>query len=237
MGRATLRQTESNELSPLAKEIVARIAKASDANTAAIRSIGREFSKRIADRAPGQVMSLALELLANPIPPFFAYELVQHHRATFKSLDSKSLENLGRGIDSWWNVDAFASYLSGPAWREHQVSDELIRGWARSQNRWWRRAALVSTVPLNNKARGGKGDALRTLMIGELLLEDRDDMVVKALSWALRELSKRDKQAVVRFLDKHEHALPPLVIREVRNKLNTGLKNPRRIGLRKNVTK
>lgn len=222
-----MRRTESKELSPLAKEIVARIAGAQNANTAAIRSIRREFSKRISDHAPPQVMSLALELLPNSIPPFLAYELVQHHRDTFKSLNSKSLENLGRGIDSWWNVDAFASYLSGPAWREEQISDELIRGWARSKNRWWRRAAVVSTVPLNNKTRGGDGDAPRTLMICELLIEDRDDMVVKALSWALRELSKRDKQAVVKFLSKHRETLPPLVIREVENKLLTGLKNPR----------
>jgi 3-methyladenine DNA glycosylase AlkD len=222
-----LRRTESKALSPLAKEIVARMAEVPNANTAAIRSIRREFSKRLADHAPRQVMSLALELLANSIPPFVAYELVQHHRQTFKSLDSKSLENLGRGIDSWWNVDAFASYLSGPAWREKQVSDELIRRWARSKNRWWRRAALVSTVPLNNKTRGGEGDALRTLMICELLIEDRDDMVVKALSWALRELSKRDKQAVVKFLSKHGEVLAPVVMREVKNKLRTGLKNPR----------
>ncbi|HUS10646.1 MAG TPA: DNA alkylation repair protein, partial [Pyrinomonadaceae bacterium] len=64
--------------------------------------------------------------------------------------------------------------------------------WARSKNRWLRRTALVSTVPLNNKARGGRGDSERTLMICEMLLDDRDDMVIKALSWALRELSKRD---------------------------------------------
>jgi 3-methyladenine DNA glycosylase AlkD len=52
-------------------------------------------------------------------------------------------------------------------------------------------------------------------------------MVVKALSWALRELSKRDPNAVRAFLAKHAKALAPRVIREVNNKLVTGLKNPR----------
>ena len=121
----------------------------------------------------------------------------------------------------------FACYLAGPAWRERQVSDKLIHGWAHRKNRWFRRAALVSTVPLNSKARGGRGDAKRTLEVCASMVADRDDMVVKAMSWALRELSKRDPKTVSRFLDEHEGVLAARVVREVRNKLSTGLKNPR----------
>ena len=121
----------------------------------------------------------------------------------------------------------FACYLSGPAWREHQVGDKLIHGWARSPNRWFRRAALVSTVPLNSKARGGIGDTARTVEVCRALTADRDDMVVKAMSWALRELSKRDPGSVRKFLRKHKDVLAPRIIREVNSKLQTGLKNPR----------
>jgi 3-methyladenine DNA glycosylase AlkD len=71
-------------------------------------------------------------------------------------------------------------------------------------------------------------------MVCEMLTDDRDDMVVKALSWALRELSKCDPDSVREFLVEHEGALAPRVSREVNNKLKTGLKNPRaqRIGLK-----
>jgi 3-methyladenine DNA glycosylase AlkD len=103
----------------------------------------------------------------------------------------------------------------------------LIQSWARSKDRWWRRAALVSTVPLNNKTRGGQGDAARTLAICAMLVEDRDDMVVKALSWALRELVKHDPKSVRAFMAEHKDTLAPRVRRELRNKLTTGLKNPR----------
>jgi 3-methyladenine DNA glycosylase AlkD len=48
------------------------------------------------------------------------------------------------------------------------------------------------------------------------------------MSWALRELAKRDPDEVQRFLGDHESVLAPRVLREVRNKLTTGLKNPRR---------
>ena len=158
---------------------------------------------------------------------FLAYELVQHHAAAAASLDPKNIELLGHGIDSWGAVDMFACYLSGPAWREQQLPDSLIASWARSKDRWWRRAAVVSTVPLNNKARGGKGDVKRTLDICRLVTDDRDDMVVKALSWTLRELSKKDANAVKTFVSENQTRLSPRVLREVRNKLTTGLKNPR----------
>jgi 3-methyladenine DNA glycosylase AlkD len=57
-------------------------------------------------------------------------------------------------------------------------------------------------------------------------VNDRDDMVVKAMSWALRELTKSDRAAVERFLASHDVAAR--VRREVMNKLKTGLKNPER---------
>jgi 3-methyladenine DNA glycosylase AlkD len=136
------------------------------------------------------------------------------------------LEELGQGMDSWWTVDAFARTLSGPAWLAGQISDELILGWAGSPDRWWRRAALVSTVALNMRSQGGKGDTPRTLRVCRPLAADPDDMVVKALSWALRELVPHDPQAVRAFLDENEAALAGRVKREVSNKLRTGLKNP-----------
>jgi len=49
-------------------------------------------------------------------------------------------------------------------------------------DRWWRRAALVSTVPLKVDSSGG--DVARTLEVCRLLVTDRDDYGIKAMSWA-----------------------------------------------------
>jgi len=219
----------NGEVDDLEKEIIVRLAALPRQDTQTIRNLRREFSKRLVKSPPELIVALALNLISRSefVPRFFAYELVQHHKEAIQSLSAKSLTDLGRGIDSWAAVDTFACYLAGPSWREGKVADALIKRWARSKNRWWRRAAVVSTVALNNKARGGYGDTNRTLMICEMLLEDRDDMVVKALSWALRELSKRDSEAVRKFLFDHENTLAPRVVREVNSKLQTGLKHPR----------
>jgi 3-methyladenine DNA glycosylase AlkD len=153
--------------------------------------------------------------------------IFRKHPTAKTKITAEYLRSLGDRMDSWGLVDAFSA-IAGPAWREGYVSDETVMAWTRSESRWWRRAALVCTVFLNRKAQGGRGDTPRTLMVCEPLAADRDDMVVKGLSWALRDLSKRDPEAVEQFLEKHDGELPALIRREVRNKLAYGVKNPRK---------
>jgi 3-methyladenine DNA glycosylase AlkD len=212
----------------LARQIAARIDALPAKDTTSVRQLRREYSAMLKKESPELVVGVALLLVKTGdfLARFVGYELVHHHRAALASLDAKQVEQLGHGIDRWEAVDTFGSYLSGPAWRDGQVPDNVIHRWAKSKDRWWRRAALVSTVPLNNRARGGHGDAARTLCVCEMLLADRDDMVVKAMSWALRELAKRDAKAVRGFMKLHASKLAPRVVREVGNKLTTGLKNP-----------
>ncbi|UCC17662.1 MAG: DNA alkylation repair protein [Dehalococcoidales bacterium] len=150
----------------------------------------------------------------------------QNHPTARTSITAEYLEPLGDRMDTWGLVDAFSA-IAGPAWRESYISDETVMGWTRSESRWWRRAALVCTVFQNRKAQGGRGDTPRTLMVCEVLASDKDDMVAKGMSWALRDLSKRDRAAVEKFVEEHRDELPALVKREVHNKLTLGVKNPR----------
>ncbi len=220
------------DIDEFVSEIVSRIGALPNLKAENVRNVRKEFSKRLVNASPPIVQSIAIRLLQLGRPGFeyrlVAYELIAYHKPALSSLSQKELELLGQGMSSWADVDTFACYLAGPAWRENQVPGELIHGWARSDDRWWRRAALVCTVALNNKARGGRGDTTRTLDVCRLLVQDRDDMVVKAMSWSLRELSRRDPDAVRAFLQAYAGVLAPRVVREVNTKLTTGLKNPRR---------
>jgi 3-methyladenine DNA glycosylase AlkD len=63
-----------------------------------------------------------------------------------------------------------------------------------------------------------------------VLVDDRDDMVVKALSRALRELAKREPAGVARFIRDEKDRLASRVRREVKSKLETGRKTPKRPG-------
>jgi 3-methyladenine DNA glycosylase AlkD len=214
----------------LVPEIQRSLAAMPTKDARSFRVVRREWSARLKDKSGASVLALAKNLVSLGVwERVFAYEILAYHQGARAALKPKDVIALGRGMRSWGEVDCFASYVAGPAWRERTIPTRLIHSWAHSADHWWKRAALVSTVPLNNRTRGGYGDAARTLRVCRLLVRDRDDMVVKALSWALRELSKRDQEAVKGFLERNDQHLAPRVMREVMNKLRTGLKNPRRV--------
>jgi 3-methyladenine DNA glycosylase AlkD len=218
---------DSYDAEKLAAQIDAEIRALDVVNTPSVRAVRRRFSRRLRGTPAGPVLAEARRLLEEYDHRWVAYELIRGHPAAFASLGPAELEALGAGIDSWWTADSFARTLAGPAWLAGQVPDAVIDRWAGSADRWWRRAALVSTVALNVRSQGGPGDVPRTLAICRRLAGDHDDMVVKALSWALRELVVHDAAAVRAFLNEHDGVLAGRVKREVNNKLATGLKNPR----------
>jgi 3-methyladenine DNA glycosylase AlkD len=194
-----------------------------------VRVIRRRYSKALEGESPEVVMRFVSALLEGGgwAERLIAWETLASHQAV-DLLDDQLVEEMAEGLSDWGSVDLFGVTVVGQAWREGRVTDATILSWTRSPDRWRRRLALVATVPLNSRARGGKGDARRTLRVCRALLADRDDMVVKAMSWALRELAKREPAVVADFIRDEEDRLAPRARREVLNKLKTGLKSPPR---------
>ena len=192
-----------------------------------VKDVIREIWPEIKGWDPDKLIAFTKELVATKIMEcnHLAYELLWKNKKALDLLKLSDLEQLGANIDNWATTDGFSVMLSGWAWRKNNISDADVISWLESRSRWWRRAAVVSTVGLNLKSRGGVGDTKRTLMICKKVIDDRDDMIVKALSWALRELSKTDKPAVEGFLKYYRSRLAGRVVREVTSKLETGLKN------------
>ena len=223
------RGSDNSEPVAVAAELNAEIKALENPNTPNVRAIRMRYSKRFRDNDPAFILEVAWELLNRYGERWVAYELIASHKGAYSSLDESALEKYGQGINSWGSVDSFSRTLSGPAWRDGMVGDAVYHRWADSRDRWWRRAALVSTVALNVRSQGGNGDTERTLAICQKLAGDQDDMVIKAMSWALRELVPHNPQAVREFIKENEKVLATRVKREVNNKLSTGLKNPGRL--------
>ncbi len=211
----------------MARAIEAELVSLPVRNTASMRAIRRKYSRELKGAPAEFMLALARELVRTDSHRWVAFELLHDHPEAFGCLGQRELEEFGSGINSWWRVDEFARTLAGPAWLRGQIGDEVVIRWANSEDPWWRRAALVSTVAWNVRSQGGPGNVPKTLRICELLAGDPKEMVVKALSWALRELAPHDAGAVEAFLQAHDSELAPRVKREVRNKLRTGLKNPK----------
>ncbi len=197
--------------------------------TGALRSVMREILNGVAHESGKDVLELAnaLQRLDGYRYRLISNELVARHKAAFALLDRQELERLGKGIGSWWEVDVFACELTGPAWLKGQISDETVLDWGRSEDVWWRRTSLVSTVKPGRVTDKHPHFLDKIIRVCELQVDDREDMVVKALSWALRELAKKNPLAVQDFAQRHDDRLASRVRREVQNKLASGVKNPR----------
>ena len=212
----------------LADELLADDAAHPSSGAKRAHAIVLKYKGLLKARGPEYVLAMATTLRNVHGAWYYPIALLAGHKETFQSLLVSHIEAFGQGMDSWGKVDSFSRALAGPAWLHGRLSDEDIDRWAHSYDLWWRRAALVATVALNTRSKGGLGDTPRTLAVCRLLVDDHENIVEKALSWALRMPIWHDPDAVRSFLAKHDAVLAARVKREVRNKLETGLKNPRR---------
>ena len=196
----------------------------------AARTVRRRLSAALKSASGADVLAIAGGICSSSAMKarrarWVGWELINKHPAALALLDLARVEALGAGNSTWDEVDGYAIYVSGAAWIRGRIRDVDVRRWTQSPDLWRRRAALVSTVVLNTRVHGGRGDTKRTLDIAKRLVDDREDMVVKAMSWALRSLVPWDRAAVERFLAEHETRLAARVKRETRTKLRTGKKN------------
>lgn len=109
-------------------------------------------------------------------------------------------------INNWDLVDLAAPYVVGrylfdkPRARLYKL--------ARSKNMWERRTAIVSTWYFIRK-----GETEDTFRIAEMLLNDREDLIHKAMGGWIRQAGTRDRQKLMGFLDQHAAVMPRTALR------------------------
>jgi 3-methyladenine DNA glycosylase AlkD len=212
----------------IAVQIAADIEALPRAYTPELRELRKRWSATLRSEVPAQVLeaAMALERESPQERKWVAYELIRFHPWAFATVGEAQAEDFAGRIASWYATDAFGTILSGPLWAKARLPDAMFDAWSHSESRWLRRSALVATVGRN----ATKPDPASTFALCLRLAADRDDMVEKAVSWALRYLSQKDRPAVEAFWAEHGDSFAPRVKREVRHKLATGVKNPRRSG-------
>lgn len=109
-------------------------------------------------------------------------------------------------INNWDLVDLSCHYILGN-WlldKDRKILYQL----ARSTNLWEKRIAIISTYEFIRSHQ-----YIDTLKISEILLNDKHDLIHKAVGWMLREIGKKDKQTEIKFLNKYYKAMPRTMLR------------------------
>lgn len=117
------------------------------------------------------------------------------------------LKNLKR-VNNWDLVDLSASRILGMAVYKGLASKNVLDELAVSKNMWYRRVAIIATMASIKYGVYGP-----TLRIAKKLLADKEDIMHKAVGWALREVWKRDAKTCEEFLIKNYKNLPRTTLR------------------------
>jgi len=112
-------------------------------------------------------------------------------------------------VSSWADHDALVHDVLAPMVAADAARSRQVLLWAKSPNRWRRRAACVALI------RGTRERKFfpQILRLSNQLLNDDDDMVQKGLGWLLRETAKADPRRTVPYLMKIRKNAPRLVLR------------------------
>jgi len=109
-------------------------------------------------------------------------------------------------IDTWDLVDRSAVHVVGGYLIDKPR--KILYKLARSKNMPERRTAIVSTLYFI-----GKGDVEDAFKLAEILLDDEEDLIHKAVGWALRYAGDKDRQRLLSFLDQYAANMPRTALR------------------------
>ncbi len=125
-------------------------------------------------------------------------------------------------ISSWADHDSLVHYLISPMVAAKPARTKRMFLWAKSKNRWRRRAACVALI------RGARERMFfpEIVKLSDSLLSDQDDMVQKGLGWLLRETAKFDPKRTVPYLMNIRQHAPRLVLRTACETLSEKEKYP-----------
>jgi 3-methyladenine DNA glycosylase AlkD len=110
---------------------------------------------------------------------------------------------------NWATTDAICGLLIGPLVLAHPKLAAELAAWARDRNMWVRRASIVGMIPMARR-----GIALDTLYrTARKLHDDDEDLIQKAVGWALREAGKTDMARLERYLRVNGRKIPRTTLR------------------------
>lgn len=154
-----------------------------------------------------------------------ALELLRRHPHQIPALHWNHFDRWRQHLDGWELTDALGVHIFG-RWMLADPIDRLpyLQLLIHEDDLWSRRLAIVSTVWLNRSQKDLSFPSL-TLDLLDRVKVEREPMITKAISWALRELTKKHPDRVADYVDANDGVLAAHVLREVRNKLRTGVKS------------
>jgi 3-methyladenine DNA glycosylase AlkD len=116
---------------------------------------------------------------------------------------------LKKYVNNWAKVDTFCNHSVGSLVDRYPEYLQNLKQWAKSSNRWLRRAAAVTLI-----IPAKQGKFLKDILeIAEILLTDSDDLVQKGYGWLLKDASVRHQSEIFDYVMKNKKIMPRTALR------------------------
>lgn len=180
--------------------------------TSIVSDIADEYFEKISGLRKYEIFALCEELLQSDYceDAWIAFDWSDRIHKQYMPQDFERFEDwIEKYVNNWAKCDTLCNHTVGTFLEMYPHYLSELKKWARSNNRWLRRAAAVSLVL---PARKGKF-LTDVFAIADILLADDDDLVQKGYGWMLKEASKSHRQAVYDYIMKHKHNMPRTALR------------------------
>jgi 3-methyladenine DNA glycosylase AlkD len=187
------------------------------------KRISREFFARVKDLPKEDVFEICELLHAgtkyedHSVP----FTWVDRLSSRLEPSDFPMLERwLKKHVSNWAACDTLCTGALGSFMLRFPQFLPKARMWAKSSNRWQRRASAVVMIVPNRQGKCVD----EAFAIADVLLEDRDDMVQKGYGWMLKEIANREQRRVFDFVMARRDRMPRTALRYAIEKMPASLK-------------
>ena len=180
--------------------------------TAVVGKIGKEYFKSVRDKKKPEIFMLCEELWRSGYmeESYIACNWSFYIHKDYESYDFKVFEKwVNYYVSNWAACDTLCNHTIGTIVEMYPEYLSDLKKWAKSKNRWMRRASAVSLII---PARRGK--FLKDIFeIADILLLDNDDLVQKGYGWMLKETSKPHQREVFDYVIQNKKIMPRTALR------------------------
>ena len=191
--------------------------------SAVVIKIGKEHYSRIKHNSKTEIFSLCEVLWKSGImeESFIACNWSYYLHKNYELSDFESFDRwVNNYVSNWASCDTLCNHSVGTLVEMYPPLMSKLKGWARSPNRWVKRASAVSLI-----VPARKGIFLEDILeIADILHSDSDDMVQKGYGWMLKAASQAYQDKVFSYVMSRKATMPRTSLRYAIEKMPSELK-------------
>jgi len=180
--------------------------------TGIVGKISTKYWKEITNLPKQKIFDLCEDLLKTDYTEeaFIVSNWVPRLTGKFEAGDLTIFHDwIEKYLNNWAKCDSFCNHTIGNFMDKYPAKVDELEKWAKSSNRWVKRAAAVSLIVPAKEGRFIEN----VFRISDILLLDKDDLVQKGYGWLLKQASRRHQDEVLRYVVKNKRVMPRTALR------------------------